>query len=197
MTPATRARLQRLVETWRQKGLLLCPDIQCPVDGWRAGEIVERSLGALMFQFADELAACLAVEGEPSTGWMASTQEERDLADLAASPVSYETPVDHYREMARRFSASRDELKHRCRTLEAKLAACLAAEGAPELVGEPETVHHPWLTRIRELTAERDRLAACLAAEGEAHPDHDDDQGTRRGQAEHPPEHLPRPPPER
>lgn len=38
-------------------------------------------------------------------------------------PACYDTPVDHYREMARRFHESRDELKHVNRGLEARLRA--------------------------------------------------------------------------
>ena len=53
--------------------------------------------------------------------------DEQDLAELAAAPVTYETPVDHYREMARRFAESRDELKHRCRELESRPVVPVAA----------------------------------------------------------------------
>lgn len=52
----------------------------------------------------------------------AERQDATDLADLAQAPVSYATPADHYREMARRLAESRDELKHRCRALEGEIA---------------------------------------------------------------------------
>lgn len=65
----------------------------------------------------DGLLAAVPVSAPPQE----AEKLARDEAELAAMPTSYATVCDHYREMARRFAEDRDELKHRCRALEAQL----------------------------------------------------------------------------
>jgi len=59
-------------------------------------------------------------------------------AAFAGVPESFATPLDHYREMARRFAESRDELKHRCRALEGELQAVREQARAPQPPAEKE-----------------------------------------------------------
>lgn len=76
-------------------------------------------------QLQGELELCARFQNREAT-------LERQLAELRAeltgtlsdafrdAAACYDTPVDHYREMARRLVEDRDVLKHRARSLEAR-----------------------------------------------------------------------------
>ncbi len=64
MTPATRARLQGLVETLKNAVLLAVVNIDCERNGLTADGNVRERLVRAANEADDQLAACLAAEGE-------------------------------------------------------------------------------------------------------------------------------------
>lgn len=89
------------------------------------------------FEEASRLAkSTRAALAAPSTTAGAPTPQERDEAELTHIPVSYETPTDHYREMARRFAEDRDVQKHRARELGAQVETLTRELAAARLLNQ-------------------------------------------------------------
>ena len=105
--------------------------------------------------------------------------EERDHTELSGIAVSYATPVDHFREMARRFSESRDELKHKSREQSAEIERLKAENERLEFLltqsqphvcsllcpstrrGDEPWVHHNLCHNLCEALTERLRSRAA------------------------------------
>lgn len=82
-----------------------------------SGLRVEERIAAIVATFAEPLITQLTTQ-------LAEQRAEltERLSEMFRSiPVCYDTPADHYREMARRLVEDRDVLKHRNRTLAALL----------------------------------------------------------------------------
>jgi hypothetical protein len=149
------AEIRLVLEQWKVAAEREAQDDWCNTDDRVIWQAIHKERAKVFDQCANELEALLAIP--------CSSQEAHDAAELASIPVSYETPVDHYREMARRFSESRDELKHRCRTLEGELAALkvkttldLSGAGSPQeappaiVAGYDATFWHASYTLLRD-----------------------------------------------